>query len=397
MRPKIAIVRGPFFSAEELKLYEPLTDTFDVTFISSVEGTGGKTNNIQIIEVPCLSSLLDKVNLGEVFRKIGGLFNNAIGVDPQIVFNLKKTLQGFELVQTVDYDFMLTYQLARLKGTLGYKLVATHWENIPFARDNKSIVRRMKYYVYSNLDAFFAMSERAKASLILEGVDESKIYVTGYGVDENLFRPRKEERLQWRKRYDLSPDDIVVLFVGRVRRSKGVFELIYATKRLIQDAAIDSKKLKVVIAGKGPGERELDKKIKLLGLEGNVIRIGYIPHGEIHLIHNMADVFTLPSIPCKYWQEQLGLVFLEAMACEKPVVSTLSGSIPEVVENAGILVQPNDHMTLYEALKKIISDPGKRKSLGQIGRERVLNKFTANKISENMRKAFKQILGRHRA
>ncbi|MGB9591603.1 MAG: glycosyltransferase [Candidatus Kryptoniota bacterium] len=94
-----------------------------------------------------------------------------------------------------------------------------------------------------------------------------------------------------------------------------------------------------------------------------------------------------------YWQEQLGLVLLEAMACGKPVVSTLSGSIPEVIGNAGILVQPNDHIALYEALKKIINDSSCRESLGQLGRERVLNNFTVGKISQKMRNGLHQIIG----
>lgn len=393
MRPKIAVVRGPFFSTEEIKLYGPLSNDFDITFISSIKGSTDTINNIKIAEAPCLGRLLDKIYLGGSFQKIGGIINNIIGVDPEIIFRLGKILRGFELVHSIDYDFMVTYQLARIKRRLRYKLIATHWENIPFARDNKPIARRIKYFVYSKLDAFFAMSERARASLMLEGVDQSQIFVTGYGIDTDLFMPRERERQQWRKRYNISPEDIVILFVGRVRESKGVFELIYAIKRLLQDGDINSKKIKVVIAGKGPGEKTLDKRIKQLGLETSVIKIGYIPHEEIHLVHNMADIFTLPSVPRKYWQEQLGLVLLEAMACEKPIVSTLSGSIPEVVGNAGILVQPNDHTSLYEGLKKIIMDPKSRQMLGQLGRERVLNNFTVHKISERIRQSINKIMG----
>ncbi|MGC8594652.1 MAG: glycosyltransferase family 4 protein [Candidatus Kryptoniota bacterium] len=393
MKPRIAIVRGPFLSVEEIKLYEPLTDDFDITFVSSNAGTQGKVNNIKIMQASCLSCILDYACFGNAFRKIAGIVNNIAGVDPEMILHLKKILRGFDLVHTIDYDFLITYQIARIKRQNEYKLIATHWENIPFARDNKPIARKMKYYVYSNVDAFFAMSERAKDSLILEGVDEPKIFVTGYGVDTERFRPRDGERLEWRKRYNINQDDVVILFVGRIRQSKGVLELIYAAKKLVQDPEINQEKLKVVIAGKGPMEKELDNRIKLLGLEKNVMRIGYIPHTDIHLVHNMADIFALPSIPRKYWQEQLGLVLLEAMACGKPVVSTLSGSIPEVIGNAGILVQPNDHIALYEALKKIINDSSCRESLGQLGRERVLNNFTVGKISQKMRNGLHQIIG----
>jgi phosphatidylinositol alpha-1,6-mannosyltransferase len=268
-----------------------------------------------------------------------------------------------------------------LKKKLGYKLAALHWENIPFARDHKRFCKFVKYRVYENVDGFFAMSERAKASLILEGVDESKVFVTGYGVDTNRFKPDKEAGQTWRKRFGISDDEFVILFVGRVRASKGIFELIYATKRLVTDAELNDKQIRVVIAGTGPRDEEVAKMARQLRLGKNLLQIGFIPHSEIHNVHNMADIFCLPSLPRKYWQEQLGLVFLEAMACGKPIVSTLSGSIPEVVDGAGILVQPNDHLALSEGLKKLINSPVLRANLGKLGHSNVLNKFTLDKIA----------------
>lgn len=87
------------------------------------------------------------------------------------------------------------------------------------------------------------------------------------------------------------------------------------------------------------------------------------------------------------------MVFQEAMSCGKPVVSTLSGSIPEVVGDAGILAQPNDHLSLYHALRELIAAPDVRESLGAKGRQRVLGHFTIRHISENIRRAFRTILG----
>ncbi|MGC8654646.1 MAG: glycosyltransferase family 4 protein [Candidatus Kryptoniota bacterium] len=392
MKPNLAVVRGHYFSHEEVKLYEQLTDEFNVTFFSGVKGTAGSIGNIRVVELLCLDSILDGIGLGNLFRKIEGLVNNLLGIDPELMFQLKKALRGFSIVHTIDYNYVVTYQLALLKKELNYKLVATHWENIPFARDSKPICRKMKYFIYNNVDVFFAMSERAKASLRLEGVPESKLQVTYSGVDTQRFRPDEKLRLKWRERFRLKPEDIVLLFVGRIRSSKGVFELIYATKKLIEDPSIPRERVKVVIAGKGPREQELDRKIRTLGLQDNVIRIGFIPHSEIHVVHNMADIFVLPSIPRKYWQEQLGLVLLEAMACGKPVVSTLSGSIPEIVGGAGILVQPNDHLSLYTGLKRLITDRSLIESLGHSSLKEVQRRFTFSCISNRMKAIYTQML-----
>lgn len=286
----------------------------------------------------------------------------------------------------------MTYQVAKLKRELGFKLAAIHWENIPFARDKKLLSRFLKYRVLESVDAFFAMSERAKASLVLEGVNESKVFVIGWGVDTNKFKPDCEAGRVWRRRYGIDGEEVVILFVGRVRASKGVFELIYAAKKLVTDPDLKDKIIRVVIAGKGPSSKEAAEMVHRLGIDKNVLQLGYIPHGEIHNVHNMADIFCLPSVPRKYWQEQLGMVFLEAMACGKPVVSTLSGSIPEVVGDAGVLVQPNDHLVLYEALKRLTNDPILRASLGEQGRSRVADRFSTNRISEIMRANFKTMI-----
>jgi glycosyltransferase involved in cell wall biosynthesis len=111
----------------------------------------------------------------------------------------------------------------------------------------------------------------------------------------------------------------------------------------------------------------------------------------------MADIFCLPSLPRKYWQEQLGMVFLEAMACGKPIVSTLSGSIPEVVEDAGILVQPNDHTALYNALRNLLTDAALGERLRQKGMQRVESNFSLYEVSQRMRHLFRRLVSERAA
>jgi len=106
----------------------------------------------------------------------------------------------------------------------------------------------------------------------------------------------------------------------------------------------------------------------------------------------MADIFTLPSIPRKYWQEQFGVVLIESMACAKPIVTTLSGSIPDIMGDCGILVQPNDHFSLYLALKKLILNKSLRDSLGNQARSRAMNSFDMIKIAKKLKYAYSTIL-----
>jgi glycosyltransferase involved in cell wall biosynthesis len=106
----------------------------------------------------------------------------------------------------------------------------------------------------------------------------------------------------------------------------------------------------------------------------------------------MADIFTLPSIPVDYWQEQFGIVLIESMASGKPIVTTISGSIPEVVGDAAVLVQPADHLALYHAFKDLVLSKEKCRSLGNRARARAEELFSLDVVSERLRRAIRSTL-----
>ncbi len=178
--------------------------------------------------------------------------------------------------------------------------------------------------------------------------------------------------------------------MGRLVWEKGIHELLYATKLLLAE----NKNIKMIIAGSGPFKKKLERFSYILGINSNVDFIGSIPYEKMPELMNSADILCLPSIPTKRWQEQFGYVLVEAMACGKPVVSTLSGSIPEIVENrkTGFLVRPADSKALADALQKLIEDDALRRKMGKAGRDLVLRKFNAVKIAKDYSKLCKSIL-----
>ena len=112
----------------------------------------------------------------------------------------------------------------------------------------------------------------------------------------------------------------------------------------------------------------------------------------MHLLYPAADVFTLPSIPVQDWQEQFGIVLIESMACGVPVVSTLSGSIPDVVGNAATLVQPADARALAEGLRPLIMHPDRRAAAGALARARVTEQFSLSAVAGRLREAYRWLL-----
>lgn len=389
---KVALIRGHHLSKEETLSYEPLTEEFQFTCFS--------TNNpwfdhseirFPIVTLPSVEGLF-RFLPGRIGNRWFGSLDNVLGIG-QYMIGLEKHLARFDIVHTSDYCHFFTWQVARAKKRHGYKLVAIHYENIPFARDDKPLVQRTKYEVYGHVDAMFAMSERAREALILEGFDRDRIFIVGNSVDVEKFKPCREDSIVWRRKYGIASEDLVILFAGRIRASKGVFELVYAAKKLLMDSSIDGERLRIVIAGRGPREQEVSGMVKRLRLDRNVLMIGPVPHSEIHRLHNIADIFTLPSVPRKFWQEQFGIVLIESMACGKPIVSTLSGSIPEVVGDCGLLVQPNDHYSLYLALKQLILDEALRQRMGISARARAENLFSTRVVSKKLQATYTKVLG----
>ena len=92
-------------------------------------------------------------------------------------------------------------------------------------------------------------------------------------------------------------------------------------------------------------------------------------------VYNLADVCVLASIPTPTWQEQFGMVLIEAMACGVPVIGTHFGGIPWVIGNDGILVPPRDPTSLANAIQGLLEKKEVREDLSRRGRERVKKQF----------------------
>ncbi len=153
----------------------------------------------------------------------------------------------------------------------------------------------------------------------------SKIRILPPGVDTERFVPG--DKTAARQKFGISEDSFVVLTVRRLARRMGI-------DLLIQAAAIARKSvpnLEVHIAGKGPIKEELAEKIVALGLQKCVKLIGFVPDEDLADRYRSADVFALPTVSL----EGFGLVVLEALACNVPVIGTPVAAIPDVLRPFG--------------------------------------------------------------
>lgn len=230
-------------------------------------------------------------------------------------------------------------------------------------------------------DKIIAVSNDSKKDIMkCYNVPEDKIEVIYNGIDLNQYK--KTGVNVARKKYGI--DGRYILFVGRISRQKGIIHLIDAVKYLPQD-------VKVVLCASSPDTEEIkiemEEKVKLYP---NIIWIDkMVTKEEIIELYSNAEVFVCPSI-----YEPFGIINLEAMACNTPVVASATGGIKEVVVDGetGFLVEPGNPEDLAEHIKKLLDDRGLAATFGANGRKRVEEMFSWESIAKKTYDMYKNVI-----
>lgn len=279
----------------------------------------------------------------------------------------------------VHHAFPLTWAAASIKDRYNINSIVTiHGSELPTLEKDKRYVQRTH-------DAMLRAKRIVPNSgwtrewflRIFKGMFHEKCRVIPGGVDIHKFvhsdtgwkQIDKELRLNGRP---------MVLFAGKLTKYKGVEYLISAAKKIHGD---------VVILGDGPERAKLEAKTKQMGLS-NVHFVGHMGAGVKKLIpyYSRADVFVAPSV----WDEPLGLVILESMACRTPVVVTRKGGIPLAVKEGynGYFVRPRNSSEIVEKVNKLLDDPVLRAKMGHNARKSVELRFSWEKIAAKFERMY---------
>lgn len=203
----------------------------------------------------------------------------------------------------------------------------------------------------------------------------AKTKVVFNGVDTNLFYPRQELR-----------EPQTIFFVGRFHSEKGVLQLVQAYARVLRT----HPQAKLVIGGTtgfgthapDPYVREVESLANSIvkTQRGNIRFTGYLHHDrDLPTWFQRAALFASPSI----FEEPFGLVNAEAMACATPVVGACRGGIPEVLGNAGVLVDPQNVEEFAEILSMLLGNPEYVAKLGRAAHQRCRELFDWNVVSQH--------------
>jgi starch synthase len=257
---------------------------------------------------------------------------------------------------------------------------------------------------YEGADALIAVSGGMRGDLLraYPAVDPARVHVVHNGIDVEEYRP--DPATDVLENHGIDPNRKSVVFVGRITRQKGLPHLLRAARKVLPG-------VQLVICAGAPDNPEIQAEVTALVEELRRERQGIVwitdmlPKQQVVQILSHATVFVCPSV-----YEPMGIVNLEAMACQVPVVATATGGIPEVVADGetGLLVpieQVDDgtgtpvdagqfEAALADRINTVLDDPPRARRMGAAGRHRAVEHFSWTAAAARTLNIYEQVLAR---
>ncbi len=288
---------------------------------------------------------------------------------------------GMELKQRQGVKLVHTYHSL---GAVKYRAI----QNVPAIASTRLAVEKR---CLETADLTVATSPQEKIHMERLVSTEGNISIIPCGTDIKRFGSL--DRNIARQALGIPADSKVVLYVGRFDRRKGIETLVRAVEK---SQFKDQGDLRLIIGGGSrPGESDgierdrIEGIVNELGLPTITSFPGQLGDTNLHLYYAAADVCVVPS-----HYEPFGLVAIEAMASQTPVVASQVGGLQFTVvpEETGLLAPPQDETAFAQAIDRILADPGWRNELGAKGRQRVKRFFSWESVASQLTDGYKQLL-----
>jgi glycosyltransferase involved in cell wall biosynthesis len=233
---------------------------------------------------------------------------------------------------------------------------------------------------YRQVDCFICASEAIRQMLVGDGVTDARTVTVHEGIDLGRVEAAPPAHLHeelWLPHHAPIVGNVAALVPHKGQRH--LIEAAILVLRQVPDA-------RFVIAGEGELRPALEKQIKDHHLEKHVLLAGFRP--DVLSLHQAFDIFVMSSVT-----EGLGTSLLDAMAAAKPIVATTAGGIPEVVVDGetGFLVAPRDHEAMARALVSLLKDEGLRRRMGEAGRTRARELFSAERMVQETLRVYERV------
>ena len=263
--------------------------------------------------------------------------------------------------------------------------------------------RWIENHAYNTADGVIAVSQQMKTDVVeAYRINPEKVTVIHNGIDPEFYKPTFDNDLLLE--YSINPDIPFVLFVGRITRQKGISQLISAAQYF-------NKNCQIVLCAGAPDTPEIAAETEQLIAELKSKRDGIIlisemlPREKIKVLYSHARVFACPSL-----YEPFGIINLEAMACETPVVGSAVGGIPEIIVEGktGNLIElesisrtdfnpknPEEFQKNFaEKINFLLENESIATEMGKAGRKRVLDIFSWESIAKTTYNYYSEVISK---
>src|SRR5215510_15413990 len=212
-----------------------------------------------------------------------------------------------------------------------------------------------------------ANSADLRDAVVEVGADPAKFDMIVYGTDPDRLHPNQTGVIELRQSLGVTPEQTLVLAVGRMVPKKGFDVLL----RALAEPILQSKQVVAVLVGEGDEWAKWKAIGKSLGVDDRVRWAGSVPFDRISVYYNAADILAMPSVTDPV--DGLNVCVLDAMSCAKPVVgSNVAGNPLAIVDRVtGMIVPERSPAALAAALARLADDPDLRQRMGAAGRRRI--------------------------
>jgi len=311
------------------------------------------------------------------------LFNNIFIYN---VLSASKFINSMLKKEGLNYDVVCVHDwLSSVSGLMVKNEtqvpVAFHVHSTEWGRaggQGSEVVSHLEWATSQKVDKIVTVSHAMQEDLARHGWPKSKISVVWNGVDPDEYSPsgcEPEEVEEIRNKYDIKPEEKMILFLGRLTWVKGVTNLVQAMPTVLSEYP----STKLVILGKGEQQNDILETASRLGISERIAcRFEFVPERERIMHYAASDVCIFPSV-----YEPFGIVSLEAMSMGKPIIVGAQGVVgfreqvvPFGPDQNGVHVNGGSAADIAWGIKEVLCDPSRAKRWGEKGRRRVLQYFT---------------------
>ena len=308
-------------------------------------------------------------------------------ISPEMKKQLKKEIRDFDVIHMHNfrsYQNIVAHHYAK-KYNIPYILQA-HGSVLPFFQK-----QRLKnifdlffgYRILRGASKVIALTKTEVEQYKKMGVDKNKIEIVPNGIDLSGY-DNLPEKGEFRRRYSFKDGEKMILYVGRLHKSKGINLLVKA----FADLSKKSDSTKLVFVGPDDGyQSTLERIIRDLKIDTKVVFTGFVTNEEKMAAFLDADVFVTPSF------SGFPVTFLEACACGTPVITTNTGDKLDWIHDKVGYVVEYDKGKLRDAISKVLSDERLRRRFGEEGRKLVREEFGWGEVVKKVEAVYERTNG----